>query len=412
MNNILAYLRNLAWLLFCLVLAIFIWAVASFQRDPLVQRSYIQVPIEFILPDGHLLIDAPRDTATVFVRAQQSVFEIFSRDYISLTADLREFGAGTQLVQLSARIQTEQAADIADISPGEITVELEAEVTREVAVNLDVSGETEIGYSVDEMNILPASVQVIGRQQWVEQVVAARATLLIHDREQSFDEAVAIFPIDAEGERVTGLRLAPDRVTVQVQISARDDVRQIAVRQPPLDFASLAWGYYPSSIQFEPEFILVSGTPAQLAILPDFLTTERVDLSDRTEDFQVELPIDIPAGLSVVDDQRMVTVSIGIAAQEGYRQYDAIPVAVVGLPDGLQAQVRPAEIAVFLAGPLPTLKNLRAEQLQAQIDASELAAGTHSVSPEILLPFTDLEVTSLSSVPDILELELWDAGAN
>ncbi len=406
MSRALALLRNLAWLLFCLLLALFIWVLATFQRDPIVQRSYIQVPIELRLSDGYLFVEEPRRSATVFVRAQESMFERFTRDDISLFADLDNMGMGEHTVELRAEVRSGHTAAIADVSPRQITIQLEREIAREIAIEVEILGDTEPGYFLGVPQLVTKNVEVIGPANVIEQVVSARAVIAVHGRRNSFSEELSLVATNANGQRVLNVRLSPERVNVSVEVTTRDDIQQIAVHQPPLDFASLPWGYYPSSIHFDPQVIFVSGTPAQLAALPDFLTTERVDLSDRTEDFEVEVPIDIPAGLVVIDNQRMVTVSIGIAAQEGYRQYDAISVQVIGLPEGVEALVSPEQVAIFLAGPLPILKLLSAEQVQAHIDVSDLTLGVHSIPPQIALHFTELDVTSLSVVPALLDLEL------
>ena len=352
MSRAFAFLRNVAWLLFCFMLALFIWVLATFQRDPIVQRSYIQVPIELRLNDNYLFVEEPRRSATVFVRAQESMFERFTRDDISLFADLDDLGIGEHTVELRAGVRSGHTAAIADVSPRQITIQIEREITREVEVEVEILGDMEPGYNLGEPQLTSENVQIIGPAQIIEQVARARAIITVRGRRNSFSEEVDLVATNANGQRVLSVRLLPERINVSVEITARDDIQQIAVHQPPLDFSSLPWGYYPSSINYDPQVIFVSGTPAQLAALPDFFTTERVDLSDRTEDFEVEVPIDVPAGLVIIDNQRMVTVSIGIAAQEGYRQYEAIHVQVIGLPEGVEVLVSPEQVAIFLAGTL------------------------------------------------------------
>lgn len=406
MSGTLAFFRNVVWLIFCFILALFIWVFATFQRDPIVQRSYIQVPIDLRLSDDIQFLEEPRRSATVFIRAPESLFTRFTRDDISLFAALDGLGSGQHSIKLQAKIHGGHSVAIADVSPSEITVMLDKEITQEIEVQVELLGEMLPGYYLDELRLQPEIVKVIGPASDVERVSQVRADLTLSGQRNSFSEDVDLVAANSNGLRNTNVRILPEQVTVHVEIATRDDIQQIAVHQPPLDFSSLPWGYYPSSIQFDPQFIFVSGTPEQLAALPEYFTTERVDLSDRTEDFEVEVPINIPIDLKVIDSQQTVRVQIGIAAQEGYRQFDEITVQVIGLPDGIDASVTPQQVAIYLAGPLPVLKRLNADLVQAQIDASGLSLGSHSVPPMISTPLVELDVTSLSVVPALLELEL------
>ncbi len=399
-------LRNLSWLFFSFLLALFIWMVATFQRDPIVQRTYPQVPIEMNLSEGFRFVVEPRRNAVVYLRAQGSIFERLTQDEIALYANLTGLSEGEHLVKLRAEILSDRAAAVADISPQQIHIQLEREITREHPIQIAVSGEPEPGYIVAKTSIEPAKVLIRGAASKVKEVKRVSVQLAIRGQRNDYQEEI---PIEAWNEselRISDFELSPEQVTVDVEIQPRDDIRQITIRQPSLDFRSLPSGYYPSSIHFEPQSILVRGTPTQLANLPEFLTTQHVDLTGHTEDFEAVVSIDIPKGVFVVGNQRTIRVSIGITAQEGYRQFDELPIQITGLQEGWKATIIPDRVTIFLAGPLPILQNMSEDALQVQVDVSKLEPGLYSLPPTLSLPYSDLETESLSIVPALLEVEL------
>ena len=413
MSETLALFRNILWLLISFILALFIWIFASFQRDPIVQRSYIQVPIEFRNPENLLFLDEPRRTATIFIRAPESEFSRFTRDEITLFTDLQGLEIGNHLVNLQVEIANQHLVSVADISPNQILVSLDRETFREQAIQVEFLGELLPGFYFRGYSILETeNATVYGPTSELDAVSKIEASLLLSGQRNSFQEIVNLSATDSEGEIISSLRIVPEQVTINVEVSIRDDVHQIAVHQPPLDFSSLPWGYYPSSIRYEPQFIFVSGTPEQLASLPEYLSTESVDLSNRTEDFEIDVPIILPAGLEIVDDTKSILVNIGIEAQEGYREFEELDVDVVGLLDGVYASLNPNKVSVYLAGPLPILRTIDEDLIIVQVDVSDMTLGFHSKPPRVVLPNHSSDFTSLSVVPAFLEIELKTSNEN
>jgi len=413
MNETLALFRNVFWLLLSFILALFIWIFASFQRDPIVQRSFIQVPVAFHTAENMLLLEEPRRSVTVFIRAPESNFSRFTRDDIAVHADLRTLDRGDHLVPLQVEIAHQHSVSVDDVLPSEIRVQLDQDSFRQLEIELIIEGELLPGYLLSDATLKDVEdVVVYGPTSELEAIASVVARLPLHEQRNSFHETVDLLAIDDAGETIADVRIQPEQITVSVVITARDDIHQIAVHQPSLDFGSLPWGYYPSSIQYEPQYVFVSGTPELLASLPEFLSTEKVDLSDRTEDFAVEVPIILPAGLAIVEEKNTILVEIGIEAQEGYREFADVPVNIVGLPDGFVATLNPENVSMYLAGPLPILRHLDAEQIVLELDVSELNIGYHSISPTASIPSELIEHTSFSIVPALVELELRPANEN
>ena len=86
------------------------------------------------------------------------------------------------------------------------------------------------------------------------------------------------------------------------------------------------------------------------------METQPIDLTGKDDDFETLVELNLPAGISVVGDPK-VLVQVSIAAIESSLAI-SLPVEVIGLAPGLEASVAPATVDVILSGPVPVLNTL------------------------------------------------------
>jgi YbbR domain-containing protein len=99
----------------------------------------------------------------------------------------------------------------------------------------------------------------------------------------------------------------------------------------------VASGYRLTNISVNPPAITVfSGDPTLVSALPGFVETEPLNLNDASQDIELRLALNLPAGISVVGEQT-VLVQVGIDAIEGSLSLNNMPVTVIGLAEGLSA---------------------------------------------------------------------------
>jgi YbbR domain-containing protein len=403
-----ALLDNVIWFAGSLVLAFFVWVIATFQSDPIQQARFpSRVDVQLTADPGLLIISpVPQNrTASLVIRAPRSVFDLLSTEEIDVWADLTGIGPGEHTIELQAKLARPQASVI-DISPSQMRLVLEAADQRQIPLRAVITGEPPAGYSREEpvFDVNLNQVLVSGPASKVDEVVAAQVAIDLGQQRNPYEADMKLTAVNADGDAVTDVALDPPIVHVGVPIRRRDDVREVAVR-PKID-GTPPVGYVLNALSYDPQVILVSGSPSQLAGLPDTLSTQPIDLTDRTTNFEAEVPVVVPDGNLLVLSGQNITVSVEISPLIGSREFDAIPVEVLGLPEGHAAHVAPSEVTVLLTGPQPQLDPLQSSDIRVSIDLNGLKDGTYTLKPIISVSQGQIPENDISMLPAEVDVEL------
>jgi YbbR domain-containing protein len=213
----------------------------------------------------------------------------------------------------------------------------------------------------------------------VEQVTEIWAELDISGAQTSISEEVSLIGVDQNGQIVTGISIEPSTVRLTQSIIQSGGFRTVVVRvetegQPGA-------GYLLTTIQVSPPTVTISSAdPQQIENLPGFVSTQPLDLSELTENVEVRLSLDLPSGVVVVGEEgQSVLVFVGITAIEG-TVVMPVPVEIIGLAPGLQAQISPETVDVILSGPVAILNSLTSEDVRVFADLTEYGVvGTYLV---------------------------------
>lgn len=397
------FLTNLLWFGASIALAFFVWLIASNETDPVRERVYSGIPVSVEVSDSLLItnLDSLRRTVNVTVRARLSVLEVLTREDITITMDLNGLPPGTHTVRLQTAIARPA---ISDTSPLQLTVDLAERVSRQKPVVVRIAQAPPAGFQAGEPIVSETQALVSGAAAQIDDVDRLEAVLDLSDRRDTLDEVVALIPVDANGLRVDDVDVTQE-VRVFVEISAVDGVAEFPVR-PVINFDSLPDGYVARLVDYNPKIVTVSGSPDSLARLPDSLDTETIDLTNRTESFNLSSIIPLPIDdLAVVDNQQ-VRVEIDIQPRITQRQFDIIPVTFEGLAAGLQARAIPSRVSVLVNGPQPLLETLTAENITVIVSAASLGVGTYDRDPIATINVGDIPPQDIRVLPSTIGLIL------
>jgi len=399
---------NLLWFLGSLALAFLVWIAATFQSNPITQERFPDLIEVRLTPDAGMLITAPSipsRTAMVVVRAPRSVQELLRMDEIELWADLTGLTPGEHTVDIQARL-SRQPGTIVDISPSRIRLTLEESAQKQVPLRAVISSEAPAGYSRDEpvFDVSLNQVLVSGPASRVNEVIAAQAVLDLRQQRNPYEADIRLSAIDAEDASVSDVTIDPLVVHVLVNIRRRDDVREVSVRpniqgEPPA-------GYVLNALSYEPQAVLVSGTPATLAALPETLTTAPIDLSEQTETFNVIVPVEIPDPSLIALSQENINVRIEISPVTTSRQFDNIPVEMMGAPPDTEVHLAPSVVSVLITGPQAQMDVLTETDIRVLLDLNGLTSGNYTLTPTVSLGQTPLPAATISVLPAEIDVEI------
>jgi YbbR domain-containing protein len=396
-------IKNLGTLLLAFVLAAVVWVSAVMSADPNEERVLArEVPIETIGQNPALqIMGDPESAVRLTMNAPQSVWSQLNGDISTIRAwiDLAGLGSGTHTLPVQVQIRSDLLVRLVRQEPESVVVAMEALVTRVFEVTPKISGETPTGYQTGTPIIDPPEVTISGPESTVDKVKEVRVLLDISGASQTVTKTVAPIARDASGRPVTGLTIAPDQVTITQPIELLGGFRYVIVKAVP--DGQVANGYKLTNILVSPPGVVVfSSDPQEVNALPGYVETEAIDLTGADDDFETLVELNLPEGISVVGDSK-VLVQVSIAAIESSLAV-SLPVDIIGLTPGLEAEVAPTSVDVILAGPVPELDALEPSDVRVKVDLTGYEVGTFQVIPIVDLLSERLRVVSI--IPPTVEV--------
>lgn len=294
-------------------LAVLLWVALSAERPT---DRWLSVPVEVQLRDsGYQMVRAPAP-ASVEVRFSGS-----GRDLLELAIQqpvlvlpVPEVQDGNEIYVLDPRmVRLPPGLDVAaqDVRPGVVRLGLAEVATKEVPVRVVVTGRPE-GDRVlaDSLRVRPRSVRIRGPADLLERVEAVRTRPLdLSVEDSSFARAV---PLDTTGLPGVRFGTADVEVSGDVEPAVTKSITDVPVRTAAGLVAN------PSIIE-----VLLRGTAAMVA------------------------PLDARAFL--------VGAAAGTLPQPLPPEGLVVPLAIEGVPEGVQVELNPRTVRVFPASPAGVL---------------------------------------------------------
>ena len=396
--------RNLGSLITALILGLIVWVSAVTAADPNQEVVYPrQVPIEQIGKDPRLLVVGNISTVErVTLNAPRSIQEQLAGDETAVRVwiDLTNLQAGEHTVAVHVQPNRSPVRVVRE-EPAEIHLVLEPLTTRTLTVTLIVQGQPALGYKAGSPIYETSQVLVSGAESLVSQVTEVQAVVNLYNASQSLDASISLKPVDNAGKLVDGLTLTPDSTNVKIPINLLGGYRNVIVKV--VSSGNVADGYKLTGIiAIPPNVVVFSGDPQQLADLPGYIETKPLDLTGATSDITTTVPLNMPPGISVVNDQKAL-VHVGITPIISSLTI-SLPVGVSGLAPDLEAHFTPTRVEVVLTGPVPILNTLKPSDIRAIIDVTGKDVGVYQVG--LSVSFLPAGVQTESILPSPVEVTL------
>ena len=396
--------KNIGALLTAFILAVIVWVSAVVASDPNEEQILNRpIPIEIIGQDpGLQIIGSVSRNLTLVLRAPTSVWNQLNNDTQSVRAsvDLTNLGPGTHNIPVQVQI-TLPLVRIVSQDPQQLSITLDSIVTQEFPVNLIVHGSPPVGYQVQTAQLTPTQVSVTGPESLVSKVSEVRVTLDITNANQSIVRDETPLVLDAQGQVITGLTVSPDSVNISQPITLLGGYRYVIVRA--ISQGQVTNGYRVTNIFVSPVGVVVfSSDPTLVDNLPGYVETQPIDLTGKTDDFETLVDLNLPSGVTVVGDPK-VLVQVSIAAIDSSLAI-SLPVEVIGLAPGLLATSDPPIVNVILAGPVPILNTLGQADVRVVVDLNGYNVGTYQISPTVTILPDQLQLVSM--LPATVEITI------
>ncbi len=404
-------LGNLPTLFTALVFAIGVWIFAVTQADPTEVRNYPRtLEMEIIGLDPNLMIvNDINQQVSLTLRAPTSVLNQLENDnnLIGITLDLSGLETGVHTLTPQVNIGL-SPSEVVRMNPSTVLVMLDSIVTENFPIEIRTVGNPAIGFEIQTPQASHETVTISGPQSLVESVEEVVAEVNIVDVAEDVQRTVDVEVLDAEGMEIEGITVNPSSLQITIPVTQRGGYRTVVVRI--VTSGQIAAGYRLTNIfSIPPTVTIYSSDPNLVEAIPGFVETTPINLNGANEDIEVRVSLNLPQGINVVGSQN-VTVQIEIDPVESSISFSNIPVQIEGLEEGLEANVSPESVDVFLSGPVNVLESLSPSQLTVVIDLADRGPGTYTLAPEVILE--NEEVSTDAILPNTLEVIISEAEEN
>jgi len=397
------FAANFRTFLLALILGISVWISAVTSADPDEVRIFPNpIKLEVIGSDPSLIITSEiPEEVEVTLRAPSSVWEQLTAldNSVQATLDLSGLEAGEHIVNVQIRVLL-RPYQIVLANPETVTVNLEPFATRILPIDISTSGIPAIGYQAGDVVIDPTKVVVSGPESLVNQATHARVFVNLDGVRENIEQSNTIQITDEENKIIKGLTITPETVQLNVPVSQQGGFRDVAVKV--VVQGQQAAGYRVENISvFPPVVTVFASDPELVNALPGVVETLPLDLQDAEEDITTRLALNLPENVTLVGAQT-VQVTVGISPIQTSLTLSNKEITVIGLSEGLAAQVLPQTVDVIISGPLPVLDALSPQDVIVTVDVTGLEIGTHQLEPIVDVLVDNVLVESI--LPGTIEV--------
>ena len=395
--------ENYRTFLWAFSLAIAVWISAVTSADPDETRTLSDpITLQIIGQAPNLVLSSDVvDKVELTMRAPKSVWGQVDADpqLIKALLDISGLSSGEHTLEVQVQVDA-RPVQIISVAPKSVTFMLEPLATNIMDVDVEFLGETSIGFQVGELSLEPGEVVISGAESEVEKVSRVQVSLNLAGIRDDIDESLAVEAFDENGKKVSGVTISPDHVHVIMPVIQQGGYRDVAVKVNIL--GRVASGYRLTDLSvFPPVVTVFSSNPELVSNLPGIVETEPLDLQNVQDNINIRLSVDLPEGVTIIGDQT-VLVQAGVSPIESSVTLDGEKIEIIGLSEGLTAQVSPLNVDIIISGPLSLLDTLTRQDVRVTVDLTDLAEGTYQLTPAVEILIANVDVESI--LPNTIEV--------
>lgn len=380
---------NIGLKLLSLFLATFLWLGVINSQDPMETVTFTDIPVTIINEDALREKDkipeiVEGDKIAVVVEARRKICDNLTRDNIVAVADFEKISLTDAVpIEVSVVGYADKEVEIIRGMNQMMKLRLENSISKDFRVKISTVGETASGYVIGDMVASPNMIRLTGSQTQINRI--EEVVLLVQVDGMSKDSKVTgvpmIYDINGNTVNINKVQMNTEIVEVKIPILQTKEVK-IHVET----IGTPAEGYEVKNISYQPEKVIVAGTPSDLLKLGSTLCfycditsvsntmEENIDISSLW-DSKLE-------SLRMVDeDDLAVTVEIK-EHNELSLEISKDDIKVKNLPEGMGVQIKGlTSDEVIIKGEEVRLNRLTLKALTPYINLSGYTtSGTYFVA--------------------------------
>lgn len=355
--------------------------------------------LETLERQGLVLMEPKEANVTVRVNGRKFDMAEFSSKSIKAYVDLSGYGEGQIKVPINVVLEDYSNVRIEKVEPAEILFKFDRLISRQRPITIKTTGSLEENYVLGDITTKSESILITGPRSWINEVSEVIAIVDLNGRKENANLTVPIKLVDDEGEEVRGVQYEPSVIDVNIPV-----YRKVTV---PIELQTenqLPDNYEITNITINPSQVDLKGNN-NITYLTS-VQTEPIDINSLIENPTMEVELDLPPNISLVNPNEKITITVNIeeTAEKSFEfTLDEINIRNLGQGLAIDDEDLSKTINVTVKGNKDTIENLTKEDLGIYIDLNFLREGVH----KIYLGFNMLTSVTIEEVnPQPIDIRL------
>ncbi|NHN35320.1 CdaR family protein [Paenibacillus agricola] len=374
-----------------LIIGILLWAVVHMEDNTLPgsmtngvkeeQISNVAVTPKYDNSQFYVQTIEPSEVI-VTLSGKEAVLKKAMISKYSVELDLTGQGKGEHIVPLTP-IGFPSGVTV-KISPSSAKVIIDEKSNKQMPVTINVTGIPAVGLKAGQPIAKPNKVTVTLPSGIIESVESVRADVNVEKASSAVSNKARLVAYDKSGKVMESATINPAVVDFEVPITSPFTTVPLQLKllgEPPRGFSV-------ASLVQNVDKVTVFGTQDVLNRM-EFYEGPSINLSDLKEEKEYTFNLDIPLRNKATQlDPVKVEVKINIVASNT-KSLDQIPLSIVGQNDGFDTKVvfpETGKISLAAEGAPAIIDKVKAQDVQAILDVSNLPPGKHEIAVSWNLP--------------------------
>lgn len=415
------FTTNLAVKIVALLFAVLLWGYVLTDQNPYRTKTISNVNTSFegeaeLLAQG-LCVRGDRSeilgNVTVQVRTQIVNYSALGSGQVNATISLRNISeARVYELPVTASIMSGYGV-VETVTPSVATVEIDSLVIKSIPVSTKYMGTLPEGYWADmNASSVTTRVEVQGPKKDMDRVKRAECVVDWTGCTSMIYSTFDIILYDEDDNVISS------DIVVGTLPSSTVRIPIYPMKEVPIDVMGSLIGA--DNLAANHELFSATATPVAVHLIGeqsildgiDSILVDPINISGKNDIEIFEAKLILPEGVRLLEDTSAVSVSVDIRESMAEQVFEQVPVEVIGLGEGLTAQLGIASVDLRVSGRTSLVSILKRSDVKVQVDVTNLAAGEYDLSLFALVRDEEstveltTELTSASTLLDTIHVAI------
>ena len=296
--------------------------------------------------------------------AEKKYWSMINEQNIKASINLSNLSEGTY--ELSVQIDSSIAGiQIESYTPEKVLVRIEKKTSKEIPITVKIEGSAGDGLVPSTPEIDPEKVTISGPKSTLDNILEATAVIRLDGETDTVNKKVKLVALDAENQIISGISFNPSEVNVNLPIIKAEDTKTVGIKVITTGLPTS--GFWISDITTDPATITITGKADYLKTII-YVKTKEINIGNIDKNTSRTIDLDLPAGITAVDQIDAVLVGFEISAQAVAKSIEP-KIVVNNLQNYLKIDFfEPSSIKTEISGDSSILNNVNSDTVKLNLD--------------------------------------------